>query len=71
MLAAPGDRIIVHAPRLGGHDRDGEVVAVRGPEGGPPYVVRWSDTGKETLLFPGPDTELHHHGATERVTAGA
>ncbi len=67
--AAPGDRVVVHAPRLGGHDRDGEIVAVRDPGGGPPYLVRWSDTGKESLLFPGPGTVVHHHGVTERVRA--
>lgn len=67
MVATPGDRIIVHAARQGGHDRDGEITGVRGVDGGPPYVVRWSDTGKESLLFPGPGTVVHHGGVAERV----
>ncbi len=36
MQAAPGDRVIIHAARLGGHDRDGEVIAVHASDGGPP-----------------------------------
>ncbi|WP_152190032.1 DUF1918 domain-containing protein [Georgenia satyanarayanai] len=70
MRAAPGDRLIIHAARLGGHDRDGEVISVRDPQGGPPYLVRWSDTGRESLLFPGRDTEIHHHRLSGRVPAG-
>lgn len=67
MGAAPGDRIIIHAARLGEHDRDGEVLAARGADGGPPFVVRWSDTGKESLIFPGPGTVIRHGGVSERV----
>ena len=33
---------------------------VHGPDGAPPYVVRWSDTGHEALFFPGPDSVIHH-----------
>ncbi len=57
--AAPGDRIIVRAPHLGGHDRDGEVLEARGPDGTPPFLVRWSDDGHVTLFFPGPDAVVH------------
>ena len=64
---APGDRIIVNATHVGGHYRDGEVVAVRGENGGPPYLVRWSDTGSETLFFPGSDTVVKHAGTAETV----
>ena len=37
--------------------REGEVVEVRGADGAPPYVVRWSD-GHEGLVFPGPDAHI-------------
>ncbi|WP_418605210.1 DUF1918 domain-containing protein [Georgenia sp. SUBG003] len=57
--AHPGDRIIVRSGAVGGRDRDGEVLEARGPGGTPPYLVRWSDTGKVSLVFPGPDTVLH------------
>jgi hypothetical protein len=56
MSAAPGDRVVVRALR--GSDRDGEVVEARGQDGGPPYIVRWSHSGEESLFFPGPGTVI-------------
>jgi len=67
MRAEPGDRIIVRATHVGEPDRDGEILEVRGPRGGPPFLVRWSDDGHEGLLFPGPDTQIHHRGAVLRI----
>jgi hypothetical protein len=60
MHATRGDRIIVEGRRQGEPVRDGEVLEVRGADGGPPYVVRWSDNGHETLFFPGPDARVQH-----------
>lgn len=60
MRAAVGDRMIIKGHRVGEHDRDGEVLEVRGADGGPPYVVRWGDTGHETLFFPGSDAVIQH-----------
>ena len=37
----------------------GEVLEVRGPNGEPPYLVRWTD-GHEGLMFPGPDAHVDH-----------
>jgi hypothetical protein len=61
MQATVGDRIIVRSVHVGEHDRDGEVLEVRGEDGKPPYLVRWSDTGHDGLFFPGPETVIHHH----------
>ena len=44
--ASVGDRVIR------GHRE------VRGSGGGSPYVVRWGDSGHETLFFPGPDATV-------------
>jgi hypothetical protein len=60
MFASVGDRLIIHSRTLDGPTRDGEILEVRHPDGSPPYVVRWSDTGHEALVFPGPDAEIHH-----------
>lgn len=60
MFAAVGDRLVVHSVHVGGPVRDGEIVEVRHADGSPPYVVRWSDTGHEGLVFPGPDAVIHH-----------
>jgi Domain of unknown function (DUF1918) len=70
MEAAVGDRIVVAAAMLGGPMRDGEIIKV-GSHGGPPYLVRWSDDGRETLFFPGPDAHVSHHELTEPEAAAA
>ncbi len=68
MRASVGDRILVKGHHIGDADRDGEVLEVRGPDGGPPFLVRWGDTGHEGLLFPGPDAVVQHF---EHPAAGA
>jgi hypothetical protein len=60
MRAQVGDRLVVRGHRVGEHERDAEIVEIRGPEGTPPYIVRWSDTGHEGLLFPGSDAAVEH-----------
>lgn len=61
MYARRGDRIVVRSQHLGGPHRDAEVLEVRHADGSPPYVVRWSDTGHESLFFPGPDAFVDQH----------
>lgn len=58
MIATVGDHLLVHNTHVGEHVREGEIVEVRGADGGPPYVVRWTDDGHESLVFPGPDAEV-------------
>lgn len=52
--------------RVGEPPRDAEILEVQGADGGPPYLVRWSDTGHEGLIFPGTDASIQHfeHGQT-------
>jgi hypothetical protein len=64
MQAAPGDRIIVKGRYLDEPNRDGEVLEVRGKDGGPPYEVRWSD-GHTALFFPAGGVEIHHGTKSE------
>jgi len=52
-----GDRLVVEGRTVDIKRRDGEVIEVRGEDGAPPYVVRWSD-GHEGLTFPGPDAHV-------------
>ncbi len=54
MHATIGDRLHVHSNAVGASDRVGEILEVRGPNGAPPYRVRYPD-GHESLVFPGPD----------------
>jgi hypothetical protein len=61
MQARPGERIVIKGHRVGEPDRDCEVLEVRGPDDGPPYLVRWGDSGHETLLFPGSDATVQKY----------
>jgi Domain of unknown function (DUF1918) len=58
MYAIKGDRLLVQGTRAGDPLRDGEIIAVRGDDGAPPYLVRWTGDGHESLCFPGPDTTV-------------
>lgn len=71
--AAAGDRLIIHGHHLGEPDRDAEILEVLGDDGGPPYRVRWSESGREALLFPGTDAVVEHipHRPKRRPTPRA
>jgi hypothetical protein len=56
--AKVGDKIIVKAHHIGEPDRDAVVLDVRGANGAPPYLVRWSADGHEGLFFPGCDANV-------------
>lgn len=62
MHATVGDRLHVYGAHVADHERDGEIIEVRGDGGGPPYVVRWNDTGHEALVYPGPDATIRPPG---------
>lgn len=50
--ASVGDWLIVKT--RGEHERRAIILAVR-DDGSPPYTVRWTDDGHESVVFPGPD----------------
>lgn len=52
MKAKRGDWLV----EAGG--RRGQVLAVKHDDGRPPFLVRWRDTGHETLVFPGSDAHI-------------
>ena len=51
MKADVGDRIVVASGTLHRPTPDGEVLQT-GPDGGGPYLVRWSDSGNERPVLP-------------------
>lgn len=57
MRADVGDRICVHGRTVGAGEQQGEIIEVRGDDGAPPYLVRFTD-GHEGLVFPGSDCEI-------------
>lgn len=70
MKARAGDRIVLAASHVGEPTRDGRVVETRGDDGGPPFVVEWSD-GHTGLIFPGPGAVLRVSTMDDPVPAGA
>jgi hypothetical protein len=71
MRAQVGDELTVKGRHQGDEDRHGKITQVDGPNGTPPYMVRWRD-GHETLFFPSSGTEVEHHaaGRTEQRSNG-
>jgi hypothetical protein len=59
MQATVGERIVIHGRSVGSADRHGEILEVRGPDGAPPYLVKFDD-GHEILVFPGTDLTVEH-----------
>lgn len=63
MNAEVGDRLIVHGRHLDEATRIGEILAVRAPNGAPPYVVRWEGETETAVVVPGPDAHVEHRSA--------
>ena len=57
MKAQVGDSLVADSNKVGAATKRGEIVEVRGEDGGPPYVVKWSD-GHEGLVYPGTDAHV-------------
>ncbi|MDA0632070.1 DUF1918 domain-containing protein [Nonomuraea sp. MCN248] len=58
MKAAVGDRLVVESARDHESRRVGVITEVRHEDGSPPYLVRWTDSEHESLVFPGPDAHV-------------
>lgn len=61
MKAEAGDRLIVHGRHVDDRNRVGEIVEVHGPDGTPPYVVKWEGQTETVVVVPGPDSLVEHH----------
>lgn len=71
LWAHVGDRLIIGGATVGDAGRDGEIVGLHHADGTPPYDVRWSDTGRVTLVFPGPDARVQHFAHSETEAAAS
>jgi hypothetical protein len=60
MHAKPGDHLVIQGHHVGETDKEGEILEVRGVGGEPPFLVRWSDDERESLVFPGSDALVQH-----------
>ncbi len=59
MRASVGDHLRVRGHQVGDPERVAEVMEIHGPDGAPPYVVRWDD-GHVSTFFPGSDVVVEH-----------
>lgn len=59
MRAAVGDQLHIQGRTVGKVEQQGEIVEIRGDDGTPPYLVRFTD-GHEGLVYPGPDCFVEH-----------
>jgi hypothetical protein len=64
--AAIGERLLMHANKVGAGDMTAEIIEVRGEGGAPPYLVRFPD-GHESLVFPGSDCTVQHEGSARET----
>ena len=58
MHAKPGDWLIVEIAGTDHSARRARILDVGAPDGRPPFTVRWLDTEREALVFPGPDAHV-------------
>lgn len=58
MRAKPGDWLIVEIAGTDHEARRARIEEVGSPDGAPPFSVRWLDTGRTGLVFPGPDAHV-------------
>jgi len=70
MLAKKGDWLVVESSAVNRSGRRGLVLDVEGPDGTPPFLVRWEDNGHEGLIFPGPDAHVAAPGAVDNSDSG-
>jgi hypothetical protein len=60
MKVQVGDMIEVRGRHVDDFPRRGEVLEVRGKDGGPPYLMQWDDNPHQCIYFPGSDAVVHH-----------
>jgi CBS domain-containing protein len=58
LTARPGDRLVIQPHHMGEPERDAEILEAHGPGGGTPFLVRWTDTGRTSLFYPGSDARV-------------
>lgn len=73
MKAAVGDRLVIKGHNVGDVDRGAEILEIHGEDGGAPYLVRWSDDGREGLanVAEGPRRQHAHERRHRRPIAAS
>lgn len=63
LCAEPGDTLVIDGAGIPGVLRTGTIVAVTGPDGSPPYLVRWTTGDYESRISPSPGARVERHSA--------
>jgi hypothetical protein len=58
LRAEIGDALVIDQPGGAGQPRIGEITALLGPDGSPPYLVRWLAGDYESMIVPGPGARV-------------
>jgi hypothetical protein len=58
MIAHVGDRLVLNPTQLGDTGRVGVITGIRQDDGAPPYVVRWLEDGRTTMIYPGDEAHV-------------
>ncbi len=58
LRAHVGDTLVIEEENTAGAPRIGRILAVSGPDGSPPYRVRWLAGEYESLIDPGPGARV-------------
>jgi hypothetical protein len=66
MKALVGDHLVIKGNKVGQAARAAVILEARGPEGDPPFFVKWLDDGHEGLFFPGPNARIEHREEPRR-----
>jgi hypothetical protein len=61
---------VVHGRPVDAPVREGQIVEVSHVDGTPPYMVRWTDTDRLGVVFPGPDGEILDHAPHATAPTG-
>jgi hypothetical protein len=65
--AHAGDVVVIRGHAVDRKERRGVIIETRGPDGGPPFVVRWLDDPHaephDVLFFPGADADVEPAGS--------
>lgn len=67
MKANVGDWLVVKGTTTESSDQRGLITEVHGPDGAPPYVVRWLASGHVATVFPGSDALVVAAAEQERA----
>jgi len=67
MRAHVGDELVVESTEPAQMRRVGTIVAVKTPDGSPPYLVHWVVGDYDSLIYPGPGIRMEvHHRAQDQ-----